>query len=90
MPKIQVRNRIAAQPNNENRWVIIPSDFPIDHERPWITFSPGMDANKLQAILSLLSIKVTDGEICTDCGAIMVRTGACYTCPECGKAGGCG
>ncbi|MDP9267265.1 MAG: hypothetical protein M3P27_02935 [Acidobacteriota bacterium] len=27
---------------------------------------------------------------CPKCGAIMVRTGSCYTCPECGHNGGCG
>jgi hypothetical protein len=31
-----------------------------------------------------------DGICCPKCGAIMVRTGSCYTCPECGHNGGCG
>jgi hypothetical protein len=31
-----------------------------------------------------------DGISCPKCGAIMVRTGSCYTCPECGHNGGCG
>lgn len=90
MSIILIRDRIAAQPNNTNDWVIIPMDQPIDKNRPWITFSPGINANKLQAVLATLSIKVTDGEMCPDCGITMTRTGACYTCPQCGKAGGCG
>jgi hypothetical protein len=31
-----------------------------------------------------------DGETCRDCGMVMQRTGACYTCPGCGRAGSCG
>ncbi len=31
-----------------------------------------------------------DGPPCDDCGSIMVRTGACHTCPSCGATGGCG
>jgi hypothetical protein len=31
-----------------------------------------------------------EGEVCKDCGTIMVRTGACNTCPECGRTGSCG
>jgi ribonucleoside-diphosphate reductase alpha chain len=28
--------------------------------------------------------------ICAACGAVMVRAGACHTCPSCGSSGGCG
>ena len=31
-----------------------------------------------------------DAPICVDCGAIMVRSGACYTCTSCGSSSGCG
>lgn len=30
------------------------------------------------------------GPPCQVCGAIMIRTGSCYTCPDCGATGGCG
>ena len=30
------------------------------------------------------------GTICTDCGNLMRRTGACHTCPTCGNNTGCG
>ncbi len=31
-----------------------------------------------------------DAPICTQCGAITVRSGACYTCTQCGASSGCG
>ena len=31
-----------------------------------------------------------DGHPCASCGALMVRSGACFTCPACGETGGCG
>ncbi len=31
-----------------------------------------------------------DAPVCTDCGAIMVRSGACYRCLNCGASSGCG
>jgi ribonucleoside-diphosphate reductase alpha chain len=30
------------------------------------------------------------GPACTQCGAMMQRTGSCYTCPSCGNNTGCG
>jgi hypothetical protein len=30
------------------------------------------------------------GEVCIECGGVMVRTGTCSTCVECGATGGCG
>lgn len=32
----------------------------------------------------------TDAPPCYDCGAIMIRNGSCYKCPNCGSQGGCG
>jgi hypothetical protein len=29
------------------------------------------------------------GEVCTSCGGMMVRTGTCTACMECGNTGGC-
>ncbi|MCP4003375.1 MAG: vitamin B12-dependent ribonucleotide reductase [bacterium] len=31
-----------------------------------------------------------DAPPCMVCGSIMVRAGACYSCPSCGETGGCG
>lgn len=30
------------------------------------------------------------GEICRTCGGLMVRTGTCHTCTQCGDSTGCG
>lgn len=30
-----------------------------------------------------------DAPPCSDCGAIMIRSGACYRCPNCGSTSGC-
>jgi ribonucleoside-diphosphate reductase alpha chain len=34
-------------------------------------------------------VSQTDAPPCTDCGAIMVRRGACYSCLNCGSTSGC-
>jgi ribonucleoside-diphosphate reductase alpha chain len=31
----------------------------------------------------------TDAPACMDCGSIMIRSGACYKCPNCGGTSGC-
>jgi hypothetical protein len=31
-----------------------------------------------------------DGGVCHDCGGMLVRTGTCRTCMECGSSDGCG
>jgi ribonucleoside-diphosphate reductase alpha chain len=31
-----------------------------------------------------------DAPSCWNCGALMMRAGACYVCPSCGESGGCG
>jgi ribonucleoside-diphosphate reductase alpha chain len=35
-------------------------------------------------------VGLEDAPPCTNCGAIMVRAGACYACSTCGETGGCG
>jgi ribonucleoside-diphosphate reductase alpha chain len=32
---------------------------------------------------------IDDNQICQQCGAIAVRSGSCYACPECGTTSGC-
>ena len=32
----------------------------------------------------------SDAPSCSTCGAIMMRSGACYVCPQCGSSRGCG
>jgi ribonucleoside-diphosphate reductase alpha chain len=35
-------------------------------------------------------VNQTDAPACSECGAITVRSGACYKCPNCGLSSGCG
>ena len=35
-------------------------------------------------------VNQADAPACIECGAITVRAGACYKCPNCGAQGGCG
>jgi ribonucleoside-diphosphate reductase alpha chain len=37
-----------------------------------------------------VTVSLTDSMTCSDCGAIMVRAGACYKCLNCGSTSGCG
>jgi ribonucleoside-diphosphate reductase alpha chain len=37
-----------------------------------------------------VTVNLTDSTTCSDCGAIMVRAGACYKCLNCGTTSGCG
>ncbi|MFV2014823.1 MAG: vitamin B12-dependent ribonucleotide reductase, partial [Candidatus Heimdallarchaeota archaeon] len=32
---------------------------------------------------------IDDNQICFQCGAIAIRSGSCYACPECGSTSGC-
>jgi ribonucleoside-diphosphate reductase alpha chain len=34
-------------------------------------------------------VNQADAPSCPDCGAIMIRNGACYKCPSCGSTSGC-
>lgn len=32
----------------------------------------------------------TTGDTCRNCGGLMIRTGTCMTCTQCGDTTGCG
>jgi ribonucleoside-diphosphate reductase alpha chain len=34
-------------------------------------------------------INQADAPSCSECGSIMIRSGACYKCPNCGGTSGC-
>jgi rubrerythrin len=38
----------------------------------------------------ITSLPSSEGVMCENCGALMQRTGSCYTCPSCGNHTGCG
>lgn len=52
----------------------------------------GTEANAfgVQAVNASLAHFQSDAPPCHNCGAIMVRNGACYRCPSCGESSGCG
>jgi ribonucleoside-diphosphate reductase alpha chain len=51
----------------------------------------GMEANVTgdRAMNATLAHYQSDAPPCHNCGAIMVRNGACYRCPGCGESSGC-
>ena len=48
------------------------------------------DATEVRAMNATLANYQSDAPPCHNCGAIMVRNGACYRCPSCGESSGCG
>jgi len=46
--------------------------------------NPGSDSNS-----RLTFVVDRDAPACADCGAITVRSGACYKCMNCGATTGC-
>jgi ribonucleoside-diphosphate reductase alpha chain len=43
----------------------------------------------VSSISSITSLYQQDAPACPDCGAIMIRSGACYKCMNCGAVSGC-
>ncbi|MFY9615746.1 MAG: vitamin B12-dependent ribonucleotide reductase [Candidatus Dormiibacterota bacterium] len=58
--------------------------------------SSGSDSGELKVVAGVggvqakVTVNLTDSMTCSDCGAIMVRAGACYKCLNCGTTSGCG
>lgn len=48
------------------------------------------DATGIRAMSATAADYQSDAPPCHNCGAIMVRNGACYRCPSCGESSGCG
>jgi ribonucleoside-diphosphate reductase alpha chain len=51
---------------------------------------PGSQAAPAQMIPNAVSSGQADAPSCPNCGSIMVRAGACYSCANCGNTSGCG
>ncbi|HWP57335.1 MAG TPA: vitamin B12-dependent ribonucleotide reductase [Candidatus Acidoferrales bacterium] len=51
--------------------------------------SPRGGAPVIDSISSVTSLFQQDAPPCPDCGAIMIRNGACYKCLNCGAVSGC-
>jgi ribonucleoside-diphosphate reductase alpha chain len=54
------------------------------------TEAPALEASELPALpQGAAFLYQQDAPSCSDCGAIMVRNGACYKCLNCGSTSGC-
>ena len=50
---------------------------------------PGPSSEKQVRKGALVDIEDRDAPVCFDCGSLMVRSGACYKCLNCGSTSGC-
>jgi ribonucleoside-diphosphate reductase alpha chain len=67
-----------VQPNNHNNKVVALAA----HAAP-------RGGAPVASISSVTSLYQQDAPPCPDCGAIMIRSGACYKCMNCGAVSGC-
>jgi len=56
---------------------------------PITSQAPRGGAPLVASISSVTSLYQQDAPPCPDCGAIMIRSGACYKCMNCGAVSGC-
>jgi ribonucleoside-diphosphate reductase alpha chain len=56
---------------------------------PIASHAPRGGAPVVASISSITSLYQQDAPPCPDCGAIMIRSGACYKCMNCGAVSGC-
>jgi ribonucleoside-diphosphate reductase alpha chain len=59
-----------------------------DHKVVQLSAAPRGGA-PVASISSVTSLYQQDAPPCPDCGAIMIRSGACYKCLNCGAVSGC-
>jgi ribonucleoside-diphosphate reductase alpha chain len=60
---------------------------PVSKPAVRVVVAGGSDA--LAPVESYAMLNQVDAPSCSDCGSIMVRSGACYKCPNCGGTSGC-
>jgi len=53
------------------------------------TISQAPDGDRLGALEKQIFQTQSDAPLCSECGSIMVRNGACYKCLNCGATSGC-
>jgi ribonucleoside-diphosphate reductase alpha chain len=63
----------------------VTSSEPVNHSE----MEPEPSAKDLQAREHEVFVQQADAPPCTECGALMVRNGACYACANCGATSGC-
>jgi len=61
------------------------------HQRKVVSIAthPPRGGAPVSNISSITSLYQQDAPPCPDCGAIMIRSGACYKCMNCGAVSGC-
>ena len=74
------------------RWLAL--EFLPEDERPGVidytTIDHDLETTKKFGInKNSGDVFLGDNRICSQCGAIAVRSGSCYACPECGTTSGC-
>ncbi|MEA2645363.1 MAG: ribonucleoside-diphosphate reductase alpha chain [Chloroflexota bacterium] len=93
---------IRREPKPEPVAEAAPAPAPKAAEQPKTEAKPeqssGSDSGEELRVLAAgvggvqakVTVNLTDSMTCSDCGAIMVRAGACYKCLNCGTTSGCG
>ncbi len=76
------------------RWLAL--EFLPEEERPLSLQTAYTNGTALEpsekppvSVQNISRNKVEDESICIYCGAIAIRAGSCYACPECGNTSGC-
>jgi ribonucleoside-diphosphate reductase alpha chain len=61
------------------------------HPKKFVSIAshPPRGGAPVSSISSVTSLYQQDAPPCPDCGAIMIRSGACYKCMNCGAVSGC-
>jgi len=61
------------------------------HQKKVVSIAPQVPRGgaPVTSISSITSLYQQDAPPCPDCGAIMIRSGACYKCMNCGAVSGC-
>jgi len=68
--------------NNEQGELFVPLPVPGDASSTVAT-----DKREVRALSEL--VQLGDAPACNACGGLMVRSGSCYRCPNCGNTSGC-
>lgn len=86
----EYRRVTAIQPREEGDWKVTPYTS-LDFNRPYVALSVNFPLEVMEKILRVLNTnQVLTGEVCSNCGGVLVRSGTCYSCTQCGETTGCG
>ncbi len=71
--------------------IIKPEPSEDAHQNKLVSIAPNTPRGgaPVTTISSITSLYQQDAPPCPDCGAIMIRSGACYKCMNCGAVSGC-